>query len=93
MEFYVKILIKSSILIGLTASLLHAQMHDVVLEEPSIVQKSLHRNGVDFTKISKTDTIPFFDDPKIMQSYQIPNKNKKAFNNIFFMDSMLIKLI
>ena len=83
MEFYVKILIKSSILIGLTASLLHAQMHDVALEEPSIVQKSLHRNGVDFTKISKTDTIPSLDDPKIMQSYQIPNKNKKAFNNIY----------
>ncbi len=83
MEFCIKTLIKSFMLIGLVSSLLQAQMYDVALDEPSIVQKSLHNNGVDFSSISQTDTIPSLDDPRVAQNYQIPNKNKNAVNNIY----------
>lgn len=76
-----KRLIKSFSLIVLVISLLHAQMHDIVLDEPTITQKSLRHNNADFSDISKTDTIPSLDNPKILPSYQMPNK--KALNNIY----------
>lgn len=69
------------ILIYIMSFLLQAQTYNVVLDEPSIVQKSLHSNGVNFSGISRTDVIPSLDDPKVLQTYQIPKKNKNAVNN------------
>jgi len=83
MEFYIKTLLKSFLLIGLMSPLLQAQMHNVILNEPSIIQESLHSTDIDSSPISTTNTIPSLDDPKTQQSYQIPNKNKKALNNIY----------
>jgi len=80
MESYIKILVKSLLVIGLLSSFLQAESYTVKLDEPSIVQK-LHFRDINVSNVSQTGTRPLLEDPKILQKYQIPNSNKNAHNN------------
>jgi hypothetical protein len=83
MELFIKHVIKIFSIIGAMFLFAAADTGNIPLQEPSVIQNIAYYRDMDISGVPQNNQPPLVDDPKVLQSYQIPNSPKGELHNKF----------